>query len=91
MDVFIFLLTNLALMILGALDIAMLLRAIMSWIDPMGEWGIHGFLIAITEPVILPFRVLCAKKHWFEGSPLDFPFLFTILTLMILQSILTAL
>ena len=69
----------------------MFLRAIMSWIDPMGESGFRNFLVALTEPVILPFRVLCAKMHWFEGTPLDVPFLMTVLVLMILQSILTLL
>ena len=78
-------------MALNAIDIALLLRAVMSWLDPMGEWGIRGFLIAVTEPVILPFRALCAKKHWFEGSPLDFPFLMTVFALMILQMFLSAL
>ena len=86
-----FMLTDLTFMLLSALDLAMLLRAIMSWVDPMGESGFRNFLVALTEPVILPFRVLCAKMHWFEGTPLDVPFLMTVLVLMILQSILTLL
>jgi uncharacterized protein YggT (Ycf19 family) len=84
-------LTDLTFMLISALDLAMFLRAIMSWIDPMGESGFRNFLVALTEPVILPFRVLCAKMHWFEGTPLDVPFLMTVLVLMILQSILTLL
>ena len=91
MDTLLFMLTDLTFMLISALDLAMFLRAIMSWIDPMGESGFRNFLVALTEPVILPFRVLCAKMHWFEGTPLDVPFLMTVLVLMILQSILTLL
>ena len=65
--------------------IAMFVRAILSWFDPMQEGGLNGFLVMITEPVILPIRALCAKNHWFEGFPMDMPFMLSWLALMLIQ------
>jgi len=82
---------NIALALLGALDIALLASAILSWIDPMADGPIASFLYAVTEPVILPFRKLFEKLNWFVGSPIDMPFLFAVFTVLLLQTILEAL
>ena len=66
---------------------AMFVRAILSWFDPMQEWRVSGFLVMITEPVILPIRMLCDKMHWFEGFPMDVPFMLSWLILMIVQTL----
>ncbi len=85
MEIVLFFFKQLLIVLLGALDLAMLVRAILSWIDPMREGRLAVMMFSITEPLILPFRKLCAKYHWFEGSPMDFPFLMTLVALMILQ------
>lgn len=85
------LIKNIALAILSVLDFAMLGRAILSWIDPMGDGPLASFLYAVTEPIILPFRKLFDKLNWFVGSPLDMAFLFAMVTIMILQTLLEAL
>lgn len=73
----IYFLKNTILALLLVIDIAMFARAILSWIDSMAEGALPTFLAALTEPVILPIRRLCEKFHWFEGSPLDMPFIIT--------------
>jgi uncharacterized protein YggT (Ycf19 family) len=88
-DLVVFFLKSFVNVIISLLQIAMFARAILSWfIDPMNEGGIVAFLTALTEPVILPVRALCAKMHWFEGMPLDVPFLITVLLLAMIQSLI---
>ena len=74
--------------LISALEVAMLVRAILSWFDPMQEGRLSVFLLTVTEPVILPIRALCNKMHWFEGFPLDIPFLITALLLSFLQTLI---
>ena len=88
-DLVVFFLKSFVNVIISLLQIAMFARAILSWfIDPMNEGGIVAFLTALTEPVIIPVRALCAKMHWFEGLPLDVPFLITVLLLAMIQSLI---
>ena len=82
------LIKNIAIALLSALDFALFGRAILSWINPMGEGALASFLYAVTEPIILPFRKLFQKLHWFEGSPLDMAFFFAMISIMALQSLL---
>ena len=85
------LIKNIALALLSVLNFAMLGRAILSWIDPMGDGPLASFLYAITEPIILPFRKLFEKLNWFVGSPLDMAFFFAMISIIILQTLLEAL
>ena len=62
------------------LEYAMLARAILSWfLDE--ESRILGFLMILTEPIILPFRLLFRKLNWFQEMPLDMSFLFAVVFL----------
>lgn len=70
---------------------AMFARAILSWFDQMNEWKLSIFLHAVTEPVIFPMRKLCEKMHWFEGTPLDMPFMLTWIVLVVAQLLLEVL
>ncbi|MBQ9796198.1 MAG: YggT family protein [Clostridia bacterium] len=79
------------LALLGLLDFAMLLRAILSWFDQLGESKISMFLYAITEPLILPIRRLCNKMNWFQGTPLDMPFMLTLIVILVLQTLVEVL
>jgi uncharacterized protein YggT (Ycf19 family) len=88
LEILFYLLKQFALILIEALDIAMLIRAVLSWIDPMSEGGFASFMVMVTEPIILPFRKLCAANHWFEGSPLDVPFFMAFLSLMLARILL---
>ena len=71
--------------ILEVLSIALFIRAIFSWIDPMHEGAISRFLLVMTEPVIFPIRVLCERMNWFENVPIDMPFLLTMILITLLE------
>ena len=91
LEVVLYLLKQFVLVLVEVLDLAMLIRAVLSWIDPMEEGGFSTFMVMITEPIILPFRKLCAARPWFEGSPLDVPFFMALLALILLRLLLLAL
>jgi len=80
-----FVLQRLIDVLINVLQVAMLLRAVLSWFDPMQEGRFSVFLLIVTEPVIFPIRALCEKMHWFEGLPLDVPFLLTWILLSFIQ------
>lgn len=85
------LIKNIVIALLSVIDFAMLGRAILSWIDPMADGPLASFLYAVTEPIILPFRKLFHKLNWFAGSPLDMAFLFAMVSIIVLQTLLETL
>lgn len=88
-DIIIYFIKQFVNVIITVLHVAMFVRAILSWfVDPMNEGKFSSFLYMLTEPVIAPVRALCAKMHWFEGMPLDVPFLITWLLLTLIQSVI---
>ena len=83
MDYFVFIIVRIVQVLLYTLDTAMLLRAILSLLM-LGEDNPFSMLLyGITEPFIMPLRALFEKFGWFEGSPLDMPFFFTYMLIMI--------
>ena len=81
------LLSRTVLVALGFIEICMLLRAILSFfVDQEGV--LVTFCIAVTEPVILPFRVLLSRFEALDRLPLDIPFLVTYIALAILGGVL---
>ena len=72
--------------ILMALQIAMFIRAILSWFMDEGGNKFSAFLYAITEPVIIPVRALCDRMGWFQDMPLDIPFFITYMLLAMISA-----
>lgn len=78
-------------LLLGFLEVAMFLRAILSWFIMDEENRFMAFLVAVTEPIITPIRMLCSKIRAIDESPLDIPFFLTFLLLSLLNGLLPAL
>ncbi|MBR4875762.1 MAG: YggT family protein [Clostridia bacterium] len=74
--------------LLSLLQLAMLVRALMSWIPSLRGSALDGILYQITEPIIEPFRQLLWKIPGLQGFPLDLSFLAAYITLNILMEIL---
>ena len=72
-------------------SVALLVRAILSWFVREGDSPFSSLLILITEPLILPVRHLCDRFGWFQGVPMDVPFLLTALFVSLLTTLLRAL
>ena len=69
---------------LGALLVAMFVRAIFSWFPTSGENAIENFAAAITEPFIVPVRFLLERIEWVRNAPIDVSFFVTFLIISLL-------
>ena len=78
---------NVIVLLLMALQLAMLVRAILSWF-PI-ENGFVDFIYSITEPFIYPVRVLFERMNWFQNLPIDISFMVSYLLLSLLLILLT--
>ena len=88
-DAIFYFIQQFVLIFIDIIDVALLIRVLLSWFDPMREWRISEIIFVITEPIILPVRRLCERMNWFQGVPMDIPFLITWLLLMLIQMFLT--
>ena len=88
MDIAIFILKRFVLVLLDVLMFAMLARAVISLFDRDEPGAVRSVLLFITEPFILPIRRLCERMRWFEGFPIDMPYMITAFILVLLQSLL---
>lgn len=69
-------LINFVKFLLIALEIAIIGRVLLSWVDQRGRSGLSQFLIMFTEPVLAPVR-----RFLPSGGGLDFAPLIVILVL----------
>jgi YggT family protein len=53
-----------------ALNLLVLGRVIVSWVDPMGRNEISRMLISVTEPMLAPIRRLLPQTGMIDFSPL---------------------
>ncbi len=83
--------TQLLVLFLTVISVALLARVILSWFESEGASPISSLLVLITEPLILPVRRLCDRFGWFQGIPVDMPFLLTALLVGFLTTLLRAL
>ena len=72
------------------LTFAFLARAIVSLFDMEGSSKLGQLLFVITEPFVIPVRMLFAKMHWFEGTPMDFAYFFASVFLILIRTLLIA-
>lgn len=91
MQTALYILARVVQLFLGLAETAMFLRAILSWFIHDEESKIMYFLALITEPLILPVRVVCSHIRALENFPVDVPFFITFLLLSILNATLPVL
>jgi uncharacterized protein YggT (Ycf19 family) len=84
----IYVVKQVVLLFVSGLQLAMLGRAILSWIPLDEDNPVETFLYGVTEPVIYPIRVLFYKLNWFVGFPFDMAFMAAILLLGLLGIVL---
>jgi uncharacterized protein YggT (Ycf19 family) len=79
-----------ALYFLSAVEIAMMVRAILSFLMPDGQGAFIGFLYAITEPLISVVRRVFDRFGWESRGIFDIPFFATYFLIMILKAVFRA-
>ena len=87
MPTFFTVVTDVVVLLLLGVQIAMMLRAILSWF-PMDSNKFVDFLYVITEPFNVPIRLLFEKLGWFQNLPIDISFMVSYLLLSALSLLL---
>ena len=78
------------LLSLAFIQLAMLARAILSLFGLDEESGLGYFLAIVTEPIILPARILLSRIRALDGIPIDFSFILTYILLTVIAGALPA-
>jgi YggT family protein len=66
------------------LSLAIIVRALMSWVMPVGGTGITRVLIDVTEPILAPIRRVLPPLGGIDFSPL-----LAIILIQVIQSVVT--
>ena len=61
---------NVIRLVLIGLEVVVLARVVLSWVDPAGRSSAARFVISITEPVLAPIRRLLPRTGMLDLSPL---------------------
>ncbi len=69
--------------VLWVLEIAMFVRAVLSWFPGGDDNVLERFVRIITEPFIAPIRFIFDKFGWGSDLPLDLPFFVTLILISI--------
>lgn len=84
----IYVITTLVEYFLIALQLLMFARALLSWL-PVGEdTPISNFLFAVTEPVVMPVRMVLERFQWVQNMPIDISFFVAMMLLILIQALL---
>ena len=86
---FVYVIRTVVLLFTEILSGAMLVRAILSWFPLDEENKLVAFFYYLTEPIIMPMRMLFDRFGWGRTSPIDLPFLVTVFELSFLYLIIS--
>lgn len=70
---------------LSVASVAMLIRVIMPLFSEPDSSPLYAITVALTEPLIIPFRVISNKLGFWQDTPIDIPLLASTVFLMLLS------
>ena len=85
---FIYVLTNFVSLFLMVLEMLMIVRMLLSWFPIDDNSPILNFVYAMTEPLILPVRIVLERSEAVQALPIDLSFFVAFLLLGIIQTAL---
>lgn len=88
MDLFVTIVARTALALLFALELCMLIRAILSWFPIKDDNPILLFVTMVTEPIVAPIRALFDHFGWFRNIPIDISFFVAYILLSIVSTVI---
>lgn len=88
MDLFVAIVSRTALALLFALEICMLIRAILSWFPIKEDNPILLFVTMMTEPIVAPIRALFEHFGWFQNIPIDISFFVAYILLSVVSTVI---
>jgi YggT family protein len=74
---------GIVLFFLQILTFALIGRALLSWFDPGGQWGITRILADVTDPIVLPLRRVIPPI-----GMIDISFIVAIILIQVLERLL---
>ena len=63
-------LVNFLRFVLIGLELVILARIVLSWVDPAGRSPFASFITQTTEPILGPIRKMLPRSGMFDWSPL---------------------
>lgn len=75
--------------LLSVLQVAMLIRAVLSWFPQAADSAFGDLIATVTEPLVAPIRALADRFGWFRNSPIDFSFMIAYLLIFVLQGMIS--
>ena len=88
MEIFLYIFAKVVQIFLSIISLAMLLRVILQFFVDVTRNRFYALCITLTEPVIVPFRLLFAKLNIAQRTPIDVPFIVAYFALSIVTSLL---
>ena len=90
MDNLVYIVTTLVSVFLSILQLLMLVRAVISWFPVDEESPAANFVYVMTEPIILPVRMVVERSETVRSMPIDISFFIALLLLSVVQLTLPA-
>lgn len=72
-------------LLVQALSLAILMRVLLSWVDPQGNMRVTQILRDLTEPIIAPLRSVLPSMGMIDLSPM-----IAMLLLQVLERLITS-
>ena len=63
-------LSNFLRFLLYGLELLVLARVLLSWVDPMGRGRVASFVIQTSEPILAPIRRVLPRTGMLDLSPI---------------------
>ena len=68
----------------------MFARAIMSWVMPEEDNNLVRFITIVTDPIIIPVRMILERFEFVRNLPIDISFMVAFILLVVIQNLLPA-
>ena len=88
MEIFFYILAKAVDLYLDLASFAILARVIMPFFTNVEESGLYGLAVVVSEPCIIPFRILSDKLGIWQDTPIDVPLMATVISLSLLGFVL---
>lgn len=78
-------------LLIGALELVFVVRAVCSWFNQDdGDLisTVYEFTYNLTEPLVMPMRMLMSRASFARGLPIDLPFFFTFVIISLLGTMI---
>lgn len=89
MEFFLYFIRTAAQFLLTVIEIAMFVRALVSFIMPLQGGMLDQFSYAISEPFVVPMRIILERFESVRNLPVDVPFFITFLLISVIQTLLS--